>query len=184
MAGKNRDKYSDVDWNEELRKYRGEGKVKAIRLEFTEGLYRVWFEEDPTSKNVDSVDFKDRKKADEFLIEFGGRNEEIVAAPAELLKLDGFWNSGFLFNLGHRPISITVSGSHKPSSPDDVIRLPRDCGYMNIKDSKGREHNSDILITKKSGFVQTVGKITINFSKALKKWSDEYQARKKLKNFS
>jgi len=164
MRGKNSDvgdKYKDVDWIEQIRKFRGEGTIRAIRIEAKAGFYRLWFEEG--GKQYCSDD-KSRKVIDEMLLEFGGKNEETVEAPRECLSLDGSWDSEFLLVRGHTPISITIRGSHVPAKVKETIRLGAECGYTRIKDAHGTERNSEIAFIKQAGYNQNVGELTINFT--------------------
>jgi hypothetical protein len=155
------DKYKDVDWLEQIRKFRGEDKIRAIRLEVKDGFYRLFFEEDAKTYFVDD---KSRKVLDEILLEFGGKNEETVAAPAECLQFDGSWDSEFLLERGHRISSITISGLNRPTPAPEPIHLGAECGYSKIKDSQGVNRNTEIVINKRSGFVQTAGDLTVNFT--------------------
>ena len=144
-----------------IQRWRGEGKIRTRKVQRLEdGSYELFYEESPG--RVERLVCEDRNTLDEILLEFGGRNNETVAAPPRFLKL-GDWRAADLEELGHRIQKIKLKADRMIPSSKEEIPVPADCGYTQIIDAQKSTRKAEIVFERSTAFREWFGEITILF---------------------
>jgi len=170
-----------MDKEKLLEQWRGKDKIKTIRkrqlnnkkwrLDYYEGRKRA------------HVDFDDLKTCDEFLIEFGGKNDDTVSAPPIYLDLRTF-DVEEMLNSSHILKRISIQGVIASEKEDSIISVPNGCGNPYFTGKISRKDGDDV-ITKNVRFMRDTSSIYRQFetseeSKRFIKWITNHD---QLKNF-
>lgn len=138
-----------MDYAKLLEKWRGSGKIKAIKKERLEsGKYRLHYYD---GRKKEFLDFDGLDYCDQFLLEFGGKNEETVAADPIFLRLFPTFVEELL-QRGHNLKRVSLRGSGPGYKQSAKIEIPTGCGEPFLAHKEKKKIDGTEIVKKDTLF--------------------------------